>query len=166
MSTFLVQERYKKRLIFEIITISIISLFGILEGQKTVYGSGVDETTPVRVIEIDPVQQQINGEIKTNNGIRELIQKEFGVDHVMNEIVRCESNFRQFDENGEILKGYYNSQDIGVMQINLYYHAEKAKEMNIDLYTTAGNIAYGLYLYQQSGTSPWSASESCWSNHR
>lgn len=57
---------------------------------------------------------------------------------------------------------YVWSRDIGLYQINDYYHAEDAKKMGYDIYTAYGNTKYALYLYTKNGTRDWSASEACW----
>lgn len=74
----------------------------------------------------------------------------------------CESRFRQFDANGSIHRGQVNSDDIGVMQINMVYHLQKAMDLKMDIFTLEGNMAYGRYLYEQEGLQPWSASRPCW----
>ena len=79
------------------------------------------------------------------------------------DIARCESTFRQYDANGNVLRGKVNSGDIGVMQINEKYHLEKAESMGFNIRTTAGNVAYAKYLYDTQGAAPWSASQPCWS---
>lgn len=81
---------------------------------------------------------------------------------IMQKIAWCESGHRQFDENGEVLRGRQNPQDVGLFQINEYYHLEDSKKLGYDIYTIEGNIAYALYLYQQQGTTPWNWSRECW----
>lgn len=81
---------------------------------------------------------------------------------IMAEVARCESHFRHFDKNGDIIRGEVNKKDVGVMQINEYYHRDTAKKMDMDLYTLEGNLEYARYLYEKEGTAPWSASRSCW----
>jgi hypothetical protein len=81
---------------------------------------------------------------------------------VLIDIARCESTFRQYDANGNILRGKVNPADIGVMQINEKYQLEKAESLGYDIRTTAGNVAFAEYLYDTQGAAPWSASEPCW----
>lgn len=54
------------------------------------------------------------------------------------------------------------SRDIGLFQVNEYYHANAAKAMGYDIYTVDGNTKYALYLYTKNGTSDWNASKACW----
>ncbi len=98
-------------------------------------------------------------EVKT---VEELVREYFKDNPELVAVAWCESRFRQFDGAGEIHRGIVNSNDIGVMQINTTYHAERAHSLGIDLYTLEGNMAYAKYLYESEGLQPWSASEPCW----
>ncbi|MGM0482779.1 MAG: hypothetical protein ACQEP6_02860 [Patescibacteria group bacterium] len=109
-------------------------------------------------------------EIKIDNkklSTKEHVQEFFSETPAMINVAQCESNFRHFNESGSVLKGNINSSDIGVMQINETYHGKKAEELGIDIYTKEGNMEYAMYLYENEGLTPWSASEHCWkeSNH-
>lgn len=63
---------------------------------------------------------------------------------------------------GEVLRGQINPDDIGMCQINLFYHEAKAKRMNIDIFSKAGNIEYANQLYEAQGSQPWAWSQHCW----
>lgn len=80
----------------------------------------------------------------------------------MAEIARCESHFRHFLPNGKVIRGKVNRFDIGLMQINELYHAEKATKLGYDIYTLEGNLAYAKWLYDEEGLLPWSSSSKCW----
>lgn len=80
----------------------------------------------------------------------------------MIEVARCESTFRQYDEYGNVLRGYQVSSDLGVMQINEWYHGEESARLGYDIYTIEGNTAYARHLYETQGLQPWSASRPCW----
>jgi hypothetical protein len=82
------------------------------------------------------------------------------------EIARCESTFKQFDRNGNVIRGKVNSDDIGVMQINTYYHGESAEKLGYDIYTIDGNLSYAKHLYEKYGDDPWSSSSKCWKKHK
>lgn len=97
--------------------------------------------------------------------VEEYVRKQFTNSPIMAEIARCESEFRHFGKNGDIIRGEENSSDIGVMQINEYYHSKTADRFGINLYTLEGNIEYSKYLYEKYGTSPWNASSKCWSRN-
>lgn len=81
----------------------------------------------------------------------------------MSAIAKCESQYRQFDATGALLRGLVNSKDVGVMQINEYYHLVDSKKLGYDIKTLVGNIQYGAYLLKHQGTAPWNASKKCWS---
>ncbi len=78
------------------------------------------------------------------------------------EIAKCESNFRQYDDKGAILKGTVDKDDIGIMQINKYYNGDNAEKLGYDIYTIKGNLAYAKVLYDKFGTDPWQSSQKCW----
>ena len=48
------------------------------------------------------------------------------------------------------------------MQINRYYHEEKANELGYNLEVIEGNMAYAKYLYEKEGSKPWLSSSKCW----
>ena len=77
-------------------------------------------------------------------------------------IAGCESGLKQFDGRGDVIRGRENKNDVGILQINEYYHAENAKDLGFDLYTLDGNLGYAKWLYGKYGTSPWSSSKYCW----
>lgn len=106
-------------------------------------------------------------ELKQENKTTEDIVKEYFIDTpVMVDIAFCESTFKQFNKNGEPLRGLVNGADVGVMQINEKYHAGTAAKLGIDIYTLEGNMEYGKYLYETQGTDPWVHSKDCWNTVR
>jgi len=80
-------------------------------------------------------------------------------------IARCESDLRQYDKDGNILRGKVNSKDVGVFQINEDYHLRQSQAKEFDIYTVRGNIEYAMSLIKKSGHLPWSASKPCWGDH-
>ncbi|MEK7530642.1 MAG: hypothetical protein AAB573_02145 [Patescibacteria group bacterium] len=82
----------------------------------------------------------------------------------MAEIAWCESRMRHLAKDGSVFRGRVDSDDIGVMQINTRYHQETADELDIDIYSLQGNLAYARYLYEKEGTKPWNSSKPCWAN--
>lgn len=101
--------------------------------------------------------------IPTNAGIEAKVRAYFSDIPVMAEVSRCESHFRQYDKNGDTFRGKVNPKDVGVMQINEYYHLKRAQKLGYDIYTVEGNLAYGRLLYTEQGTQPWISSSPCWS---
>lgn len=97
---------------------------------------------------------------------RQIIEEYFKDIPIMVDVARCESTYRQFDENGNVLRGKVNSQDVGALQVNEYWHLKTSKQLGLDIYTLKGNLAYGRYIYSQEGTKPWNASSGCWGKYR
>ena len=81
---------------------------------------------------------------------------------IMAEIAACESHFRHLMKNGDPIRGEVNRGDIGVMQVNEYYHREDAEDMGHDIDTLDGNLKYARFLYEKYGTKPWDSSKKCW----
>lgn len=77
-------------------------------------------------------------------------------------IAFCESGLQQFNQNGQVLRGERNPADVGVFQINERYHLEKSRTLGFDIYTTAGNLDYALWLLKNEGTRHWNSSRFCW----
>lgn len=98
-----------------------------------------------------------------NSAIRLALIKEFGSEHIMLHIASCESRYRQFDKDGSVLRGRVNPKDVGVFQINEYYHLTTAQKLGIDIYSLQGNIKYAKILYDRNGTRDWKASQPGWS---
>lgn len=72
----------------------------------------------------------------------------------MVEVVRCESNFRQFDVDGTTLIS--STTDVGVMQINLKTWLKKSQQMGLDILNSEDdNIKMGLYILKVQGISAW-----------
>lgn len=88
--------------------------------------------------------------------VEERVREYFADTPVMIDIARCESSFRQFNDSGSVLRG--GGRDyIGIFQISDSVHSDRAKVLGFDLATVEGNLGYAKYLYQQSGSSPWSS---------
>jgi len=95
--------------------------------------------------------------------VEEYVRDYFADLPVMIAIAKCESQFRQTDKSGKLLKNT-NSSAIGVFQIMSSIHdANAEKNLGIDITTIEGNAAYARYLFEKSGTKPWNASKACWS---
>lgn len=101
--------------------------------------------------------------------IEQAVRAYFKDNPVMINIARCESHFRQYASDGDVLQnlntdvnGKVVSRDVGVMQINDKVHLDKALDLDVDIYSLEGNMAYAKYLYEQKGTQPWNSSYACW----
>ena len=93
--------------------------------------------------------------------VKEYVEIYFADVPVMIDIARCESQFRQFDKKGNILKNP-GSSAVGVFQIMSSLHKEPGAKMGMDINSVEGNLEYARYLYESSGTKPWNASKHCW----
>ena len=112
------------------------------------------------------VQNQWIGPMPVAQTVEQYVREYFAGAPIMAEIARCESRFKQFDNDGSIHRGTGNRSDLGVMQVNEYYHGKTARTLGLDLYTIQGNVAYAKYLYGKEGTRPWISSSPCWSKSR
>jgi hypothetical protein len=142
---------------------------GVVFLMSSLYGAGQHGYNEAAVgnvpTESDKTEQADmieSGSSKNQKEIEAFLRKEFADTPILVEIARCESTFRHFDDEGKVVRGRIDKRDTGVMQINLYYHGDTAKKLNIDLYSLDGNVAYAKYLYGKYGSQPWSASAPCW----
>lgn len=83
---------------------------------------------------------------------------------VMIAIASCESEFRQYKEDGQLLVNPSpKSTASGVYQILYTTHKKswsKSPETNIT--TLDGNLEFARKMYEESGTAPWKGSQDCW----
>ncbi len=93
--------------------------------------------------------------------VEQYVKTYFADEPVMYAIAGCESQYRQYDSNGSILRNTQSSA-VGIFQIMDSIHSKTAAQLGIDIYTMQGNAAYAKYLYSQEGTDPWYASKACW----
>ena len=101
--------------------------------------------------------------LSTSSEIAAYVHEQYKDEPILVDIARCESTYRQYGPDGNILRGKVNHDDVGVMQINEKYHADEALKLGYDIYSVKGNVAFGKYLYEKSGAQPWSSSSKCWS---
>lgn len=94
--------------------------------------------------------------------VRSSVEEYFADLPIMVAISQCESHYRQFNNDGSVYRGKQNTKDVGVMQINEYYHLDTSEKLGFDIYTIEGNMAYARYLYEREGTAPWASSQPCW----
>lgn len=122
---------------------------------------GATSTLTPQTLAPEIAQPAVAESVTVEKTIKELVEDEFGHGHIMVEVARCESQYRQFHE-GEVLRGKVNPRDVGIFQINEDYHLSIAANLDLDIETIEGNIAYARHLYNQKGTSPWIWSKPCW----
>ena len=100
--------------------------------------------------------------IKPQNFVDKEVKAYFSDIPELAAVAYCESRYRHVGPDGNIFRGVVNNKDVGVMQINEYYHLEDSKELGFDIYTLEGNMAYARHIYETSGLQPWVSSKPCW----
>ncbi|MES3004687.1 MAG: hypothetical protein V4690_01085 [Patescibacteria group bacterium] len=129
--------------------------------------------SPVVVTEVPKLEQTVIREMASSNkkevermmSTEEYVKDYFADVPIMIQIARCESTFRHLGKDGEVHRGKVNNKDVGVMQINEYYHLDTSKKKDYDIYTIEGNTAYARDLYEREGTRPWNSSKPCWGKY-
>jgi hypothetical protein len=127
----------------------------ITNAQQVIEAPTKDESN------VEEAYSEISEEVKQKT-TEEIIAEQFKDTPIMKKIAYCESRYRQFNENGTVLRGFVNSQDVGVMQINEKYHLADSKKLGYDIYTLEGNVDYAKHLYRTQGVKPWVHSSKCW----
>jgi hypothetical protein len=94
--------------------------------------------------------------------VEEYVRTYFDDTPILARIAKCETHFRHYEPDGTVVRGDINEKDLGVMQINEYYHGESAEKMGYDIYTLHGNLEYARNLYEREGVQPWRSSAHCW----
>ena len=155
----------KRRLIFNLTSIGALMVFSTISGVNAPLPSAetakavetqFTQNLPVEELKNDSEpEKEINTETYVRNYFSDI--------PLLAEIARCESQFRQFDKNGKVLRGIAVSSDVGVMQINEYYHSDTLDKFGYNIYTLEGNLAYARNLYEREGSVPWKSSSKCWS---
>lgn len=138
---------------------------GVAFLMSSLYGAGQTSAQVANVIAAPTTVQATTTEVSIATSTKDIeayIRKNAD-NPILVEIARCESTFRQYDTNGQVLRGIVDHDDVGVMQINEHYHADQAVKLGYDIYTVEGNLAFAKYLYSKYGTDPWSSSAKCWS---
>jgi hypothetical protein len=111
----------------------------------------------------------IGGQLTTNTvyADREIIREipiatKFEDIPMLVKICKAESGNRQFNKNGDVLRGTVNRSDIGYCQINEPIHNDVARKLGYDIYTEQGNKDYAIYLFMREGSTPWNSSKVLW----
>lgn len=135
----------------------VTSLYGNVEASTTV-GMNTNENTVSTT-----TSTTTRTLITTPEQMEAYLKDEYADTPILVDIARCESRFKQYREDGKVVRGNIDRDDIGVMQINERYHGDTAEKMGLDIHSLEGNVAYAKYLYEKFGSQPWSASQKCWS---
>lgn len=139
---------------------------GVAFLMSSLYGAGQAQIAPAPTIGTTSVTIEVattsEARFMDSKVLEAFVTKTYSNEPILVDIARCESTFRQFDQDGNIIRGKVNSKDVGVMQINETYHADEAAKLGYNIYTVEGNLAFGKYLYGKYGAQPWSSSSKCW----
>ena len=127
---------------------------GMLFLMSSLY-SGSAATVAATPVPIAPIADQ---PITLETYVREY----FTDTPVLAQIAKCESRFTHLGKSGKVLRGELTAEDVGVMQINEFYHDDRAEKHGFNLHTLDGNLAYAKWLYGKEGTAPWASSAKCW----
>lgn len=134
--------------------------------MSSLYGSGqADNRIMAIATEFNVREASSTADLSSftnSEAIQKYVEREFADTPILVDIARCESTFKQFDTNGNVIRGRVNKLDVGVMQINEKYHGDNAIKLGMNIYTLEGNVAYGKYLYSKYGAQPWISSSPCW----
>ncbi|MDE2233646.1 MAG: transglycosylase SLT domain-containing protein [Patescibacteria group bacterium] len=138
--------------------------------MSSLYGAGganaqIASTASVANVRTAAVEQATTTEqvrLTDQQDIENYVKRAYADHPILVEIAWCESRFKQFNDDGTVVRGKVNNQDVGVMQINEHFNGDEAKKLGYDIYDVKGNVAFGEYLYGRYGTDPWNSSEKCW----
>ena len=84
---------------------------------------------------------------------KEMVAQAFADAPRMLDIIKCESGFRHFDKNGEVLRSY--TDDVGIMQISEYYWLNESQKLGLNIYDIKDNIKMARIIYQRQGLKSW-----------
>jgi hypothetical protein len=115
-----------------------------------------------QIAEVKEVKSQDYGPISDSENVKRFVTDYFSDIPILARIAGCESHYRHLTKSGEILRGVENRYDFGVMQINILYHDEDAKELGLNLRDLDDNVAFARHLYERQGAKPWMSSSACW----
>lgn len=119
-------------------------------------------SAPVHTTEAPAVEEAKVIDIGDTKEIEKYVSRYFSDIPIMVDIAWCESRFRHVGKTGSVIRGEINRSDLGVMQINEYYHGDAADTLGLDLLEFGDNMAYARYLFEKEGTTPWLSSSPCW----
>lgn len=92
------------------------------------------------------------------------LSKQYLIDEdLVKRIIKCESGFVKDALNINKRDGVAWSKDIGLGQINDYYHKETMIKLGLDIYTPKDNLAYMFILLKEDPLVHYKASSGCWS---
>lgn len=132
--------------------------------QTSAQASTSSISSTVTVVDTDNVEATDTKKkaLDRNAELESKVRLFFADTPIMAEVLKCESRFRQFNADGTVMRGIANNKDVGLAQVNEFYHLKRAKKLGYNIHTVEGNLAYAKLLYQEEGTDPWISSAPCW----
>lgn len=98
------------------------------------------------------VNAQVISIVSRESTIQEKVLDAFNDDLRMLDVVKCESDFKQF-KNGKVLTS--PTSDYGIMQIN-WIHLKEAERLGLDVKNSVDdNIKMGRIIYEKEGINAW-----------
>lgn len=150
-----------------------MSFTPVIEGESNLLLANEPEVT--QQLEIVEDDYEIEKPIENTNKDTTVIQSQTSQNNSetiwkypeLKRICSCEStgspnNEPQHYLNGSVIRGRINSSDVGMCQINEYYHDDAAISLGLDLENKEDNLSYAEHLYETQGNQPWFWSEHCW----
>ena len=157
---FVILQLTTLSLLFSLSSASVAVVPAIVSGSTTPGAS--QKVAMVQEVAPKEVKSADYAPITNPENVKKFVADYFASTPILATIAACESHDRQFNSDGNVLRGEKNHYDIGVMQINELYHADKAKALGLNIYTIDGNVAFAKYLYDKYGVKPWISSSPCW----
>ena len=157
----------KRRLIIGTLIAYTVAAAGTVISVPTV-AFELNTDVQIQTVEAHEHSRIVKGASFTNDHLstEEKVRDYFDDIPIMAEVAKCESRFNHINPaTGYVLRGIINPKDVGVMQINEYYHDNTAQKLGLELSNLEDNLAYARYLYEKEGTRPWNASRACWQNN-
>lgn len=130
----------------------------VLAFPLTIQHEQPEQEAIIKFTPIQPVSPPPEIEVLTVKALPAPVQ----IDNVLKKIAWCESQNRQFNEDGSVLRGVVNPLDTGKFQINEKYHLANSIRLGFDIHTLEGNEGYAQHLFETQGSTPWNWSRPCW----
>lgn len=91
------------------------------------------------------------------------LSNQYGIDeNLVRRIIQCESGFVKHAVGINYRNGVAWSKDIGLGQINDYYHQDTMSRLGLDIYTPKDNLEYMFVLLKEDPSVHYKASSGCW----
>ena len=136
---------YDKKINWIVCLITAMAIITLLPSRNVTYSVSQNPSYNPLYDEITNYKLFLLNELVKNN----LTGRDF---LIMREIAFCESSWRQFDENGEVVESNGN---YGLFQINDFAHADTLKKLGMDCNDPYDNMRYAVRLYKANGVRDW-----------